>query len=36
VEVGVGAWAGFLIGTVAKVAIAFVMLALFIAALFID
>lgn len=36
VEVGVGAWIGFLIGTVAKIAIAFVMLGLFIAAFFID
>lgn len=35
-EVGVAAWLGFLLGTVAKVAIAFVMLGVFIAALLID
>jgi hypothetical protein len=32
--VGVAAWIGFLIGTVVKVVLAFVMIAIFIAALF--
>jgi hypothetical protein len=32
--VGVSAWIGFLIGTMVKVALAFVMIAIFIAALF--
>lgn len=36
VEVGVGAWVGFLIGTVAKIAVAFVMLGVFVAALLIN
>jgi len=36
VEVGFGAWLGFLVGTVAKVGIAFVMLGIFVAALVID
>ncbi len=35
-QVGAGAWVGFLVGTVAKVAIAFMMLGLFIAALLIE
>lgn len=35
-QVGVGAWLGFLIGTVAKVAIAFIMLGVFFFALLID
>lgn len=35
-QVGWGAWVGFLVGTVAKVAVAFVMLGLFAAAVIID
>lgn len=35
VRVGVGAWVGLLVGTVAKIAVAFVMLGVFIAALLI-
>lgn len=35
-RVGMGAWVGFILGTVAKVAIAFMMLGIFIAALIID
>jgi uncharacterized protein YqgC (DUF456 family) len=35
-RVGIGAWLGFLVGTVAKVAIAFMMLGVFLAAWFID
>ena len=36
VAVGVGAWIGFLVGTVAKIALAFVMLGVFVAALLIN
>jgi uncharacterized protein len=36
VHVGIGAWVGFMIGTIAKLAIAFMMLGVFLAALFID
>lgn len=35
-QVGVGAWIGFLFGTVAKIAVAFVMVGVFVAALVID
>lgn len=35
-QVGIGAWVGFILGTVAKVAMAFIMLGIFIAALLID
>lgn len=35
-QVGVGAWVGFVLGTVAKIAVAFVMLGVFIAAWLID
>lgn len=35
-QVGAGAWLGFLVGTVAKVAIAFIMLGVFLFAFFID
>lgn len=36
VEVGIGAWIGFLVGTIARLAVAFTMLGVFIAAWFID
>lgn len=35
-QVGFGAWVGFLLGTVAKVAVAFMMLGVFVAAVIID
>jgi hypothetical protein len=35
-EVGIGAWIGFLVGAVAKLAVAFTMLGVFAAAWFID
>ena len=36
VHVGIGAWVGFLIGTIAKLAVAFMMLGVFLAAWLID
>jgi hypothetical protein len=34
--VGIGAWVGFLVGTIAKLAVAFMMLGVFLAAWLID